>query len=336
MVTRVEPRALHDETWDQPVDDWTPEVFSVTFYGLSQAFVVKKYLAGAGSRVTDEIQGLAVEALMDLSMIFLDWCSERDTTPSTRLFWSLLKQRIIWGAGNLFKQTLSDHEVDSVEAREEGMLEDGSGGDWIRTQISRHRPASTLHQEIATYIKTIRLRERIILDLFFFEGMTHEHLEKTIEHSTTNTATVLRGTVRGILNYAQRQVLTDPPDAPEAKRNRSYELPASVDQWAQATYGMGINQWMRWAEQSYAADVSYLIDFLDHAYGTHATHQARGVRIKERHPSATLTDAQVLEVRQLLKAGHSQMSIAAATGIGQNAISHINTGRSYLHVKDAA
>lgn len=52
----------------------------------------------------------------------------------------------------------------------------------------------------------------------------------------------------------------------------------------------------------------------------------------EKGPSAKLNENQVKEIRTQLINGIRQRSLAKKYGVGQQTISHINTGRSWSHV----
>lgn len=54
-----------------------------------------------------------------------------------------------------------------------------------------------------------------------------------------------------------------------------------------------------------------------------------GLQAGERNPASRLTREQVVEVRERLGAGESQMSIARAFGVSQGAISHIKWGNTW-------
>ena len=71
--------------------------------------------------------------------------------------------------------------------------------------------------------------------------------------------------------------------------------------------------------------------------GDHATNMADMARKgRARNGSQRLTEAQVREVRAMVRAGHMQKDVAAQFGVDPSLISHIMCGRVWRRLRDAA
>ena len=290
MTTRLPlyRSSLVGSDWDKNTELWSPPRLVVEFASMTLGYVKRRWfnktLFNHVFKDLDDLTAVALESLVTLAATFEAHCARAgENATSKRLFYSLLKQRIDWDIIKyLDRRTGTDIGIEVIEGDEDH----GPADDWIRTQLSRYRPPSLLHNLIIDFIETMQLRDQIILALHYYEEMNAAHMETLT--GLTKVAIWQNATTAGkrILDHALSQVVDYHTRATRGHRP-AYIPPDALHHWVRDIYQTDLPSYLNFVARNYRADISYLIDFIGRAKGERH-YQSRKARNKT--PGLTTTD----------------------------------------------
>jgi hypothetical protein len=310
----------------------TPEQLMLDFWGMAEAHTMKRWgqqlNAAGGEAFIQEALGIANNDTIKLALEFHAWCDDvGENRNSTVLFMVLLFRRIEWHILEFFK---SKHAAQlSLEAATGDDPGEVRNEDLVRTQLSRHRPASMLHRDIAEYIGTLRWEHQLMLALFFFEELKAKEIKAMFDIPAHTFSQATTYTTARVLNFALNQVSTvhvAPPDTYNVLTLDPHHPPL-ID-WIHDHYGTrDIHAYLAYVRAHYGADVSYLVDILRRGNGERVLHKYDPDLVAKRVHRYKVDNEQAVEVLRRLAEGESGRSIAISLGVTPPTIYKIRDGK---------
>lgn len=270
---------------------------------ISQAQTASRF---QGDPYLDELLSVASETFAEFVANLDDLCERHgysDMSPA--LFYALVKRRVGWACLRFLERRLPKNE--------EG-IEDKLGGP--RTVLRVFNPDSLLHHQLADFIATLPRRERLYLALIVFEEIPLGKIAVLADSGvSTVSIAIIRAAERVLMQALRLTIDTELPDPP-AMRPRPWEPPAEITERIRRGYGCDVDTYLTYVQANYHADVSYIVEILDRANGEGP---ARGNRGNNRK----LTDEQVDEILDRLRAGEKHDDIARDYGVSGSAVTYL-------------
>ena len=274
-------------------------------WSISQAFVVSSFFRGYGPWL-DELKSQASESFVLHVNGYDEWCEKHGYNASDEgLFYALAKKRIRWDCLAY---------MDNVHGRKETGTEEEWGE--IRTQLSvRHRD-SLLHHQLASFVETLPLRERVYLALVAFEEIPVTKIAPLVEGHHVTIGKAIRTGAERVLLEAMRLTMTGELPKPEPTGRTRWVPPTPLLEQIERWYGCDLDTYLEYVQIHYRADVSYLVEILDRANGGGPQRGNLGNNRK-------LTADQVQEVITRLYAKEKHEDIARDYGVTRGAITQL-------------
>ncbi|MDJ0336431.1 hypothetical protein QMG83_14485 [Salinibacterium sp. G-O1] len=279
----------------------------------------------AGIVTYDDLISEASEILWKAANEYPAWATERQLDPhSGAIFWAYARKAIDWGLANYLQHRYQKTDTSLEKISGEDNPDDWASDDIIRTQLSRHRPASMLHEQIADQIIMTRRDWRILIALRYFEELPYEQIGKLTDMSQDRSINYITEICGRIREHALTLVAAEPrPPITPRKLNIADTLP-ELEQYIWRRYGTDTSTWLGWVAHCYRQDVSYITDLLQHgniirAFGKIAHNRS-------------LTDEQVRDIRRRTDAGEGTASIAASLNTSMQVVQLIKAGKTYVDV----
>jgi RNA polymerase sigma factor (sigma-70 family) len=269
--------------WAELGDGWAPDDYIVEFWAWAVARTTAKWSGAARrSHMTDidELCATAAEALIKFSRAFPVWCEEHDVPPTVPLFASILGQAIDGGISDFLKSSRA-RVMTSTEALE-GAADEEPDEDWIRTGLSRYRPPSLLHGQLVDFIESMTPKDQTVLALLYFDGLKQSEVAPLFGVSQVTIANYARRATSRILSHSKSLVVEDPAPRPRSTHDEDYAYSPELCAWTADRYGTDPDTYLKYIAINYRADVSYILDFLDHGNGIIRTQRGRGAATLKR------------------------------------------------------
>lgn len=270
---------------------------------ISQAHTASRF---RGHPYLDELLSEASESFVKFANEFDDLCERHGySSPDNALFYTLVKRRIGWDCLQYLERR--------APRGEEG-VEDQFGQP--RSVLRIFNPDSLLHHQLADYVATLHLRERLYLALIVFEELPLTKIARLCGSADSVVHRAIHTAAERIQLHALR--LTVDTALPQAapQRPTKWQPPAEVVDRIRRAYGCDVETYLAYVQANYHADVSYIVEILDRANG-------RGPARGNAGNNRKLTDDQVQEIIARLRAGESHGDIAKDYGITRSGVTYL-------------
>lgn len=287
----------------------TPTVRSLdlaNLWRLTQALTVRRW---AGSDYDlDELLGVASESFINHVDAYDEWCQNHGYNPTdVGLFVTLVKKRVHWDILNVVRTVHFDLPVENEEGEP-------------RTDLRVPFRDSALHHTLVARVRKLKLKERLVLALVCFEEMPVGKIGQLLGTTQAVAGRAITLASERILLTAMQNTMTMPVEQLPEKPG-VWKPPQTLTDWITRHYNTDIDNYLRYVEIHYDADVSYLVEMIDRGNGSGPQRGIPG------RPSK-LTDAQKADIIERLTAGRERHEdIAKDYKLSRSAVSMMNKHR---------
>jgi hypothetical protein len=262
---------MTERWWDVlDEDEFDPERHLAVFHWPARRYAVRRWNP-LGTLNNEDYASIALLALVELAKI------EKLGQRGPRAFWAALKQRIDW---DISKARERGEGPDVVRHYHAVATPEGAEDDPARvyTALRAHSDHSLLARSMTDVIAIMPRAVKIPLALYFFERLTIDQVAGVTGANRKTLRGWIAASTRYLLHHARGEViersLTEkPPKLPDLTEISAQKLEDGVTAFVAQNYGVDLPAWLGWVQRCYEADVSYLLDMLDHGHGNITHHK---------------------------------------------------------------
>jgi hypothetical protein len=312
---------------DDLVVDMPPERFVMLNLKHTIAHVKRHWQVSGNPMVGfQDLLSQASELLFIAATQYPAWARKNGLDPySQPIFWSFARKAIDWGLGTYLREKPQKTDTSLNMLNGEDDDDDFASGDLIRTQMSRHRPPSMLHRDIATYAAGLRRDWRIAIALRYFEELPYPEVAPLLGKTLESAQKLVPYVCKYVREYALSLVVEHPYVAkPPRKATVDQDTP-ELTAYIQNAYGCDVSTWLDWVAACYRADVAYVTDLLNQGsvirrFGTWES------------PTRKLSDDNIRDIRTRRQSGDSNADVAAVYAVHVTTIEDIVANRTWRNV----
>ncbi|MFT4051096.1 MAG: sigma-70 family RNA polymerase sigma factor [Microbacterium sp.] len=193
---------------------------------------------------------------------------DADDEATCRAFFGYLKPRIQAAIYDVSAATTHDRRAYTYSSFDEpGMLEEGGENRLVqRTSIAVHQSPSVLHSDIVDYFSTLPARDKAVLALRFFDGLSFTQIAILTGYTEGSVATFERLSRNTVRAYARNQVAEFPEEI-TPRRVVGWTPPDELARYLQRRYGTDLPGYLGWVTNCFRVDVAYVAELV--ATGSH-------------------------------------------------------------------